>query len=158
MDYRKKDYYFGAALVAFLKKNKGSKPSLLEDWEDENTSCYQMTTDSLNEFRILMKYSVSNNSNWQFKLTDKERTLIEESIASGKKMFFFFICSKGEFDIASIAVLTLSQMQTILHKTNFTIKPNSPGRLRTFCIPTCGAEPLLIPSNRIEDDLANIKD
>ncbi|MBR2491413.1 MAG: hypothetical protein IKB65_08030 [Ruminiclostridium sp.] len=160
------DYYFGAALAVFFAKNEDAKPALVEGTAFKDTRCYEMISDTSENFNLYMKHSekcvkeTDGTLKWKFTITEKEKARIQELMDSGKKTFLLLLCSQGGFKKTTTAILTQNEYLSLAHKTGITIRWEMAevDRKQSFTIPNRGGKPLNIKTDRIKKKFTDIQD
>ena len=157
---QKQSYYFGAGFYKLLSKNQDSRPSLLEC--SEYAQECQVITDTSEEFHIYMKYAGSirwqtNEKYWQFKITDTDKSRIDELRRTGLKTFLMLICGDAQMKEGDIAILTADEFEQASMKTGIRVKliGKSP---KVFTIADMDSRKVwTVPRNRIERRLTDIE-
>lgn len=158
-----RDYYFGAALSMFFKHNKDSRPSMIESSKN-NSQLYKMTTDTSEDFFIYMKYTEqeapSQNPEyhvWQFPLSEKDKSIIDNCIVSGLKTYLILICGQDSLNGGTIAILTQDEYSRITHKTCIRIRTQGQKPKKFYIVDRKSTNTFSIDINRIEKRITDIK-
>lgn len=124
----KQDKYFGLALYTYFKYNSNVQPSMLQP-KDENSSCYEMLGATGDTFYLFIKFRSTINQQakdgsvtWALKLTENDKSQIEECASSGQKVFIIVVCCNHEIENANFLVLTYKEYLAIKDQTITTIK------------------------------------